>query len=145
MLLWKRFSVTAETEIGGRFIEMDVQITNKHNEKRFAHLSFFFIYVSIRRVFTWGWGVHGQLGHGDSCDVTIPKEMTSLSDVTRVKGGYAHTLFLSVEVLICLLNFRGLGGSPKGITGTLHNPAFNEYKDVRNNLCGVQNELGYNE
>ena len=56
----------------------------------------------MHRVFTWGWGVHGQLGHGDFCDVTIPKEMTSLCDVTRVKGGYAHTLFLTAEVWVYL-------------------------------------------
>ena len=41
----------------------------------------------------------------------IPKEMTSLKDVIRVRGGYAHTLFLTVDVsvyeytFICNFNY----------------------------------------
>ena len=49
------------------------------------------------RVYTWGWGVHGQLGHGGCDDVLSPQVVTSLRRhrVIQVSCGYAHTVALT--------------------------------------------------
>ena len=49
------------------------------------------------RVYTWGWGVHGQLGHGGVEDVLSPQVVTSLRKyrVVQVSCGYAHTAVLT--------------------------------------------------
>uniref|UniRef100_A0A915ATI5 RCC1-like domain-containing protein n=2 Tax=Parascaris univalens TaxID=6257 RepID=A0A915ATI5_PARUN len=51
------------------------------------------------RVFTWGWALHGQLGHDSRDhfeDVTVPRLVESLQDpIVAVSCGYAHTIFLS--------------------------------------------------
>lgn len=57
------------------------------------------IYIGYR-VYSWGWGVHGQLGHGDPEDQLTPKRIEALSDkqITSISGGYCHTLALSSQV-----------------------------------------------
>ncbi|XP_066905637.1 uncharacterized protein, partial [Halyomorpha halys] len=49
------------------------------------------------RVLTWGWGVHGQLGHGNIEDCFTPKIVASLmnEEIIWCDAGQAHTLFLS--------------------------------------------------
>ena len=49
------------------------------------------------RVYTWGWGVHGQLGHGGVEDVLEPRQVSRLAGrrVVAVVAGYAHTLALT--------------------------------------------------
>ncbi|KAH9487798.1 E3 ubiquitin-protein ligase herc2, partial [Bulinus truncatus] len=49
------------------------------------------------QVYTWGWGVHGQLGHGDPEDCLTPKHVAYLLNlvVVRIAGGYAHSLVLT--------------------------------------------------
>lgn len=51
------------------------------------------------RLYTWGWGVHGQLGHGGVEDVTSPTMVTWLRRhvITDVSCGYAHTMVLTRE------------------------------------------------
>lgn len=51
------------------------------------------------RVFTWGWGVHGQLGHGNTHHENIPIVVTSLlgNNIRSIAAGHAHTLALSVD------------------------------------------------
>lgn len=48
-------------------------------------------------VYSWGWGVHGQLGHGGIEDALVPTHVQALSDkqIIKVCGGYCHTLALS--------------------------------------------------
>lgn len=54
------------------------------------------------RVFTWGWGVHGQLGHGNTDEKTTPTLVTSLLGVVirSISAGHAHTLLLSTEGIV---------------------------------------------
>lgn len=54
------------------------------------------------RVFTWGWGVHGQLGHGDTEEKNLPTLVTSLlgTVVCHISAGHAHTLTLSADGLV---------------------------------------------
>ncbi|KAL8577369.1 hypothetical protein ACOMHN_038273 [Nucella lapillus] len=49
------------------------------------------------RVWTWGWGVHGQLGHGDPEDQLWPRCVQHLvgRNVVRAALGYCHTLVLT--------------------------------------------------
>lgn len=101
------------------------------------------------RVFTWGWGVHGQLGHGNTDEKTIPTLVASLlgTVVCYISAGYAHTLTLSVDGVVyafgCnVLGQLGIGNNvkssipikvslPDGIilisTGYFHNVSYRIY------------------
>ncbi|KHJ43477.1 regulator of condensation [Trichuris suis] len=63
-------------------------------------------------VVTWGWNVHGQLGHGNAVDKTIPTPVEQFVEqairLSDVQCGYAHTLFLSDEgiLFVCGSNAR---------------------------------------
>ncbi|XP_071082712.1 uncharacterized protein [Haliotis cracherodii] len=48
-------------------------------------------------VYSWGWGVHGQLGHCDPEDQLSPTLVKSLrgKDVVRIAAGYCHSLVLN--------------------------------------------------
>ena len=50
-----------------------------------------------RRIYSWGWGIHGCLGHGNYSDTTYPKEISSLSslDIIQISSGWAHSYALS--------------------------------------------------
>ncbi|XP_076387306.1 RCC1 and BTB domain containing protein claret isoform X2 [Megachile rotundata] len=54
------------------------------------------------RVFTWGWGVHGQLGHGNTDKKIVPTLITSLlgTVIRYISAGHAHTLALSTEGIV---------------------------------------------
>ncbi|KAG7209510.1 hypothetical protein KM043_015595 [Ampulex compressa] len=54
------------------------------------------------RVFTWGWGVHGQLGHGSTDEKNTPTLITSLLGIfiRHISAGHAHTLVLSMEGVV---------------------------------------------
>ncbi|GFO46551.1 X-linked retinitis pigmentosa GTPase regulator-like protein [Plakobranchus ocellatus] len=49
------------------------------------------------QVYSWGWGVHGQLGHGNPEDCLIPTHVRYLMNkgVVKVAAGYAHSLALT--------------------------------------------------
>lgn len=50
------------------------------------------------KAWTWGWGVHGQLGHGNIMDEFLPSRLTYIPDrVLSIECGYAHTLVLTVK------------------------------------------------
>lgn len=48
-------------------------------------------------VWSWGWGKHGQLGHGDEKSQLKPCRISALAaeDVVQVAGGAAHSLALT--------------------------------------------------
>ncbi|XP_014665910.1 PREDICTED: uncharacterized protein LOC106807909 [Priapulus caudatus] len=52
--------------------------------------------TSTGRVYSWGWGVHGQLGHGTADDCHLPTYIRALEGVvvTTVCAGYAHSAIL---------------------------------------------------
>ncbi|XP_034951162.1 uncharacterized protein ca [Chelonus insularis] len=54
------------------------------------------------RIFTWGWGIHGQLGHGNTQRKNVPTLVTALLGVIirGIAAGHAHTLALSVEGVV---------------------------------------------
>ena len=52
------------------------------------------------RVWSWGWGVHGQLGVGSIEDVLLPTHIKGLDkyEVIQLAAGYSHSAALSVQV-----------------------------------------------
>ncbi|KAJ8969558.1 hypothetical protein NQ317_016590 [Molorchus minor] len=53
--------------------------------------------TSSGKVYTWGWGIHGQLGHGDCDNEYYPKLLDFPHPVKQVAGGHAHSLILTCE------------------------------------------------
>ena len=51
-------------------------------------------------MFSWGWGIHGQLGHGNPDNVSVPKEILALKGhmVVTVRGGQGHSVVLTRKV-----------------------------------------------
>ena len=47
----------------------------------------------LDRLWSFGWGVHGQLGHGDVEDQILPKLVNQLSKsaIVGISAGYAHS------------------------------------------------------
>nr|XP_037270909.1 uncharacterized protein LOC119163078 [Rhipicephalus microplus] len=71
-------------------------------------------------LFTWGWGVHGQLGHGSCADERHPRPVASLADhkIIDAYGGCGHSAALTSEGVVftfgCnLFGQLGLGRTPK--------------------------------
>lgn len=50
---------------------------------------------SLGQVFTWGWGIHGQLGHGNCDNEFLPKLLDFPEVIKQVAAGHAHTLILT--------------------------------------------------
>nr|XP_022297301.1 uncharacterized protein LOC111106775 isoform X2 [Crassostrea virginica] len=50
-------------------------------------------------VYSWGWGVHGQLGHGNVEDAVIPTKVKALTQlhVTHIQAGYCHSVVLTEQ------------------------------------------------
>ncbi|CAN7937233.1 unnamed protein product [Ixodes hexagonus] len=75
------------------------------------------------RLLTWGWGAHGQLGHGTCDDQRTPKLVEALADhrVTDACAGCGHTVALTAEGLVYTFGCNtfgqlGLGRVPKRST-----------------------------
>ncbi|VEN55650.1 unnamed protein product, partial [Callosobruchus maculatus] len=49
------------------------------------------------KVYTWGWGIHGQLGHGNCDNLFYPKELNFPFTVKQIAAGHAHSLLLTTE------------------------------------------------
>ena len=54
------------------------------------------------RVWSWGWGVHGQLGVGSIEDVLLPTHVAALDEyeVTQLAAGYSHSAALTTQVSV---------------------------------------------
>ncbi|XP_024872319.1 uncharacterized protein LOC112454915 [Temnothorax curvispinosus] len=70
------------------------------------------------RIFTWGWGVHGQLGHGNTDEKATPSMVKTLLGVVvcYISAGYAHTLALSVDGVVYAFGCNVLGQLGTGDT-----------------------------
>ncbi|XP_063216868.1 uncharacterized protein LOC134527844 isoform X2 [Bacillus rossius redtenbacheri] len=71
------------------------------------------------RVYSWGWGVHGQLGHGSVEDLHVPALVRALSGkvVVQVCGGYAHSLALTADGRVFSFGSSMFGQLGHGCTG----------------------------
>lgn len=54
------------------------------------------------KLYTWGWGVHGQLGHGDVEDVRTPKQVEFFKEtkIAQIAAGHAHSLVLTTNGIV---------------------------------------------
>lgn len=53
--------------------------------------------TSMGEVYTWGWGIHGQLGHGHCDNIFYPKLLKFKGEAIQVTAGHAHSLILTNE------------------------------------------------
>ena len=53
-------------------------------------------------LYSWGWGVHGQLGHGSAENVFVPKKVKALKTkkIVSAVGGYSHSLALDSNGIV---------------------------------------------
>ncbi|XP_017773369.1 PREDICTED: uncharacterized protein LOC108560363 [Nicrophorus vespilloides] len=49
------------------------------------------------QVYTWGWGIHGQLGHGTCNNEFVPRLLDFNMTVKQTAAGHAHTLILTSD------------------------------------------------
>ncbi|XP_066245482.1 uncharacterized protein ca [Euwallacea similis] len=49
------------------------------------------------KVYSWGWGIHGQLGHGCTDNEYYPREVKFNCLVKQVAAGHAHSLILTCD------------------------------------------------
>ncbi|KAH1017237.1 hypothetical protein HUJ05_007910 [Dendroctonus ponderosae] len=49
------------------------------------------------KVYSWGWGIHGQLGHGCCDNEYYPKLVKFDSPVKQVAAGHAHSIILTCD------------------------------------------------
>lgn len=50
--------------------------------------------TSSGQVYTWGWGIHGQLGHGTCDNEYYPKLLSFKHKIVQIAAGQAHSLIL---------------------------------------------------
>ena len=57
------------------------------------------------KLWTWGWGVHGQLGLNDIEDEFLPRRVLdremNREAIVKVEAGYAHTVALTGNIYEC--------------------------------------------
>ncbi|XP_064632820.1 uncharacterized protein LOC135491095 isoform X2 [Lineus longissimus] len=76
------------------------------------------------RVYSWGWGVFGQLGHSSIEDVLAPAVIEGLAgmNVVQVQAGYAHTLVLTAAGEIYGFGNNSYGQLGEGNTFKITSP-----------------------
>ncbi|RWS28366.1 X-linked retinitis pigmentosa GTPase regulator-like protein, partial [Leptotrombidium deliense] len=54
------------------------------------------------KLFSWGWGIHGQLGHGNTENIYLPKQVNALlkKHIVSACGGYSHSVALDSEGIV---------------------------------------------
>ena len=53
--------------------------------------------TTLGKVYTWGWGEHGQLGHNQYVNELIPRalEIVDVKRVVQIAAGYSHSVILA--------------------------------------------------
>ncbi|PIK51746.1 hypothetical protein BSL78_11377 [Apostichopus japonicus] len=98
------------------------------------------------QVWSWGWGVHGQLGHGSVEDQLIPQVVGSLvgKDIVQIGAGACHSGVLSADGKVWMFGsgtFGQLGLEVVRKTShPLHLAVFND-QPVRMLACGYYHNL----
>ena len=96
------------------------------------------------RSWTWGWGVHGQLGHGSIDDELVPQRLLIQDRVISMDCGYAHTLALTIKGQVwsfgCgLFGQLGIGEVKKMTVPSL----ITDLSDIAHVVCGHFHNLAY--
>lgn len=53
--------------------------------------------TSSGKVYSWGWGIHGQLGHSNCDNKVYPTLLNFDQPIKQVSAGHAHSLILTCE------------------------------------------------
>jgi myosin heavy subunit/alpha-tubulin suppressor-like RCC1 family protein len=82
--------------------------------------------TSTGRVFTWGWNRHGQLGVGDTENLSIPTMVTRIRNrrCVQVVCGWRHTAVLTDEADIFAWGHAGCIRTSRGRKEHEHDPDF---------------------
>ena len=108
------------------------------------------VWTQEGRVFSWGSGHHGVLGHGSNDDVASPQLLQALQDenVTEASAGYSHSAFVTVDgrVYTCGKGTDGALGLGAGNLSDIAKPkpvAFLEKGQVVKVSCSVGEHHGH--
>lgn len=61
------------------------------------------------QVYSWGWGIHGQLGHGTCNNEYYPKLVEFGEAVMQIAAGHAHSLILTCDGKLYGFGFNAFG------------------------------------
>lgn len=53
--------------------------------------------TSHGQVYTWGWGIHGQLGHRTCDNEYYPKRLQFPKTIVQIAAGHAHTIIITAN------------------------------------------------
>ncbi|KAG7598177.1 Regulator of chromosome condensation RCC1 [Arabidopsis suecica] len=102
--------------------------------------------TSDGKVFTWGRGSSGQLGHGDILNITLPK-LVSFFDgyvITQAAAGWSHSGFVSDSGCLFTCGNGSFGQLGHGDNMSLSTPAKVSYfsnESVKMVACGMRHSL----
>ncbi len=104
--------------------------------------------IFVYRVFSWGWGVHGQLGLGTIDDQLHPRHITSLDalKVTLISAGYCHSGVLSSDGQLYMFGSSAFGQLGSGSSNKSTVPQLVEgvsHERIVTFGCGYFNSVSY--
>ncbi|CAN7059601.1 unnamed protein product [Brassica oleracea var. botrytis] len=99
------------------------------------------------KVFTWGRGNSGQLGHGDNLNTSLPKPLSFFDDdyfISQASAGWSHSAFVSDSGCLFTCGNGSFGQLGHGDNISLTSPAKVSYfvdKSVKMVACGMRHSL----
>ncbi|KAJ0247597.1 hypothetical protein HA466_0160360 [Hirschfeldia incana] len=100
------------------------------------------------KVFTWGRGNSGQLGHGDNLNTSLPKPLSFFHDegyvISQASAGWSHSAFVSDSGCLFTCGNGSFGQLGHGDNMSLTSPAKVSYfvdKCVKMVACGMRHSL----
>ncbi|KAJ4868797.1 Regulator of chromosome condensation (RCC1) family protein [Raphanus sativus] len=100
------------------------------------------------KVFTWGRGNSGQLGHGDNLNTYLPKPLSFFHDgdyvISQASAGWSHSAFVSDSGCLFTCGNGSFGQLGHGDNMSLTSPAKVSYfvdKCVKMVACGMRHSL----
>ncbi|CAF2254898.1 BnaA08g20070D [Brassica napus] len=99
------------------------------------------------KVFTWGRGNSGQLGHGDNLNASLPKPLFFFDDdyvISQASAGWSHSAFVSDSGSLFTCGNGSFGQLGLGDNISLTSPAKVSYfvdKSVKMVACGMRHSL----
>ncbi|CAN7133815.1 hypothetical protein BRARA_H02170 [Brassica rapa] len=99
------------------------------------------------KVFTWGRGNSGQLGHGDNLNTSLPKLLSFFDDdyfISQASAGWSHSAFVSDSGSLFTCGNGSFGQLGLGDNISLTSPAKVSYfvdKSVKMVACGMRHSL----
>ncbi|XP_071743775.1 uncharacterized protein [Lepeophtheirus salmonis] len=104
--------------------------------------SFILALTEDHKVYSWGNGSHGRLGHGDKKDYNFPKEISSLPPIMCISAGHHHAAAITLDGYLYTWGEGSLGrlGHKDGIVHFVPTLVKNLH-NVGSVSCGAQHTL----